>query len=374
MDAATVVFLAVVGGRFALPLFIFKYPLPAIVACLVLDGVDQTIFQSFGYDPPGYQGYDKAMDVYYLALAYLAAMRNWTSPAAFAAAHFLYFYRLVGVLAFELTQWRPLLIVFPNTFEYFFIAYELLRLRWDPRRFDLRWWVGVAAVIWVVVKLPQEWWIHIARLDLTDEIAAHWWVLPVLALLVAVALVVVRRRVVPRLGPPDWGWRVAAEPTPVEIDTAAERTAWTATHARVWSWVTLEKAVLVGLLSVIFAQVLPGLRMSNLDLFLGLAVIVVFNAALSIWAAQRTNSVESIAVAFVIRLAVNIAIVLVSDSLLGRGDDVNRDASIFFVFLLSLLTVLHDRYWPVHEVRVTHARRAGGAPGRGACTAPASAP
>ena len=50
---ATVVFVVVVGLRFLLPLFIPKLPLPAILACLVLDGIDQTIFQTFGFDPPG---------------------------------------------------------------------------------------------------------------------------------------------------------------------------------------------------------------------------------------------------------------------------------------------------------------------------------
>src|ERR1051325_6603676 len=108
------VFIAVVGARLVLPLFIPAYPLPAIIGCLLLDGFDQPIFQSFGYDPPGYQGYDKAMDIYYLAIAYLATMRNWTSRSAFGVSRFLYFYRLVGVTAFELTHWRPLLLIFPN--------------------------------------------------------------------------------------------------------------------------------------------------------------------------------------------------------------------------------------------------------------------
>ena len=40
----------------------------------------------------------------------------------------------------------------------------------------------------------------------------------------------------PRLLPPDWSWRVAADPLPEEMDTAAERDAWTAAHVRVWSW------------------------------------------------------------------------------------------------------------------------------------------
>ena len=28
----------------------------------------------------------------------------------------------------------------------------------------------VAAIIWIGIKLPQEWWIHIAKLDVTDVI------------------------------------------------------------------------------------------------------------------------------------------------------------------------------------------------------------
>ena len=35
-----------------------------------------------------------------------------------------------------------------------------------------RFFAASAAVIWVVVKLPQEYWIHIARLDATDELKA----------------------------------------------------------------------------------------------------------------------------------------------------------------------------------------------------------
>ncbi|MET0999117.1 MAG: hypothetical protein ABWX73_10410, partial [Marmoricola sp.] len=152
------VFMAVVGARFVVPLFIPSYPLPAILACLVLDGVDQTVFQSFGYDPPGYQGYDKAMDVYYLAIAYLATMRNWVSLPAFRISRFLYFFRLVGVVAFEFSGMRALLLIFPNAFEYFFIAYEAVRSRWSPVRFGFAWWAVVAALVWVFVKLPQEYW------------------------------------------------------------------------------------------------------------------------------------------------------------------------------------------------------------------------
>jgi hypothetical protein len=51
-----------------------------ILAALVLDGVDNSLlahFSSIDLGPGGpYQSFDKALDIYYLAIAYLAAMRN----------------------------------------------------------------------------------------------------------------------------------------------------------------------------------------------------------------------------------------------------------------------------------------------------------
>ena len=73
---ATIVFVSVVGLRFVLPLFIPRWPLPAVLACLVVDGIDQSIFQAFGFDPPGYQNYDKAMDLFYLSIAFLRRCRT----------------------------------------------------------------------------------------------------------------------------------------------------------------------------------------------------------------------------------------------------------------------------------------------------------
>ena len=76
MDAPAsdlMIVVAVVVFRFGVPLFIPVFPLPAIIAALVIDGVDQTIFQtqltpSFWHEvEDGYQGYDKALDVYYLS-------------------------------------------------------------------------------------------------------------------------------------------------------------------------------------------------------------------------------------------------------------------------------------------------------------------
>jgi hypothetical protein len=141
-----IVFLLVLASRLLVPLFIPRFPLPAIIAALLLDAVDQTVFQIFtDLNLDNYQGYDKALDVYYLTIAYLSTLRNWTNLTAVSVGRFLLFYRLVGVLLFELFDVRALLLIFPNTFEYFFIAYEAVNLRWDPRRMSRPLVIGMAA-------------------------------------------------------------------------------------------------------------------------------------------------------------------------------------------------------------------------------------
>ena len=145
---ADIVVVVVVLLRFVVPLFIPKYPLPAILGALVLDAMDQTIFSWVTDDPlPGYQSYDKALDIYYLGIAYLSTLRNWTNMAAFQVSRFLYYYRLVGATLFEATGLRWLLLVFPNTFEYFFDTIEAIRTRWDPRRVSAVLTIGIAAFI-----------------------------------------------------------------------------------------------------------------------------------------------------------------------------------------------------------------------------------
>jgi hypothetical protein len=174
------IFWVVAGARFLLPLTIPRYPVPGIIASLLLDAVDQTIFQQFtGLDLEGYQGYDKALDIYYLAIAYISTLRNWANHFAFQVSRFLFYWRLVGVALFELTHLRPLLLIFPNTFEYFFIFYEVCRLRWDPKRMMGKVLIGAAAFIWIVIKLPQEYWIHIGQIDTTDWIKTSLFRVPV---------------------------------------------------------------------------------------------------------------------------------------------------------------------------------------------------
>src|SRR3712207_794027 len=91
----------VVVARLVVPLAIPRYPLPAIVAALVLDGLDLSLFRAVGAgeDIDAYQSYDKALDLYYLTIAYTATLRNWSDPVALSVGRFLFYWRIAGVLA-----------------------------------------------------------------------------------------------------------------------------------------------------------------------------------------------------------------------------------------------------------------------------------
>jgi hypothetical protein len=360
----------VVLARFLVPLAIPRYPLPAILAALCIDATDQTIFQQFTSLPlGGYQGYDKALDIYYLTIAYISTLRNWSNHFAFRVSRFLFYYRLVGVVLFEILGWRLLLLILPNTFEYFYIFYEAYRLRWDPRRMTRRLLIGAAALIWIVIKLPQEYWIHVAQLDTTDFVKTNvlgvpidtswaelWMAWPGVFLTVGVlvvGIVVAAWRFSTRYLPPaDHKLALSADAHQPPFSAEQVRRARAGEAARIWDSALLEKVVLISLVSIIFAQVLPDARAGTLQIAVGVATIVTINTALSHWLARRGIEWAFTLRQFVVMMAVNLGLVLAYDLLASRlGGSIHLGSSIFFVLMLTLLVTLFDRYRQVYLMR-----------------------
>jgi len=337
------VFVAVVLARFIVPFAIPRFPLPAIVASLVIDAADQTIFAAFDVEPDNYQAYDKALDIYYLTIAYISIIRNWTDGVAFRVGQFLWYYRLVGVVAFELSGARALLLIFPNTFEYFFIFYEIVRLKWEPSNLSRKATIGAAAAIWIIIKLPQEYWIHIAQLDVTDILSDHPWIWAVLAL-VAAAAITLTARTAPKLPPPDWplSFDVDAHETTVVSEPAdAQRGRWIMLNHPL-----IEKTLLVGFVTTIFLQLVPEVDAGLLEITTGVGVIVVASSFIGYWLAQRGTTWTSSLSEFVGAGALNIGIVIALQLLPGETDDGGPGVilTLFLLALLTLIVTLYDRY------------------------------
>ncbi|MFN8619425.1 MAG: hypothetical protein U0869_01600 [Chloroflexota bacterium] len=369
MEQAIIV--AVVVARLLLPLGIFLYPLPAILACLVLDAADQSIFQTVAPDADlsGYQSYDKALDIYYLTIAYISTLRNWTSQFAVSIARFLLFFRLVGVVLFEATQNRAILFVFANTFEYVFIFYEAVRVRWDPTRMSRRFLLGATAFIWIVIKLPQEWWIHIAQLDTTDVIqevifgvpagtgwgetfAARPWVLLVAALVVVALGVLVWWLFANVLPAPDRRPTFKSddedlrEVRPTRLMEVRVRMAMTLLDRDL-----VEKVVLVTLLSLIFGQLL-GVTAAPVAFALGLGLVIVLNTAATEWLTRRGRHWTTAIGQFTTVLLLNIGIYALLVAGAAIFDiDLALDRAGFFLVMISLMVSLYDRYRPEYIAR-----------------------
>ncbi len=358
MSTDLLIFAVVVGLRLFVPLLIPRFPLPAILACLVIDAADQTIFQNnTDLNLSGYQGYDKALDIYYLTIAYLSTLRNWTDPFAFGVARFLWYYRLVGVLLFELFDVRALLIIFPNTFEYFFIAYVAVQAWWDPARLSRRQIIGMAAFIWIFIKLPQEWWIHIAQLDFTDfmkedvfgvstttswgtAIGENLWFV---GLLVAVGIgLAFAVKKISRLAPtPDWSFNMDVDKTirQVELVEVPDR------PRSIVSWYTFEKIALVSMVTIIFAKMLPGNDNNIVGTVVAVSFVIVVNSFIGFRFAQRGRSWATTAGEFAVMAVVNLAAAIVFIALARSADEpLNETATVFFVLLLTLIVTMFDRY------------------------------
>jgi hypothetical protein len=369
------IFGIVLALRLLVPLAIPRFPLPAIVLAMIIDAADQTIFANYtSLNLDWYQGYDKALDVYYLAIAYIATMRNWTNLHAFGVGRFLWYYRLVGVALFEALQIRALLFIFPNTFEYFFDFIEGVRTRWNPRRLSKRHVIYAAAFIWIFIKLPQEYWIHIAEMDVTNFIRENIFGVPldtpwgtivsdnipvfVGLILVLIGLAFLLRWVFQhKLPAPDWGWTFDADAhrnTDPAYQVQQGGNGYKLNEAeKLFNNGMIEKIALLSLIVGIFGMVLPGIDISNLRLVIGVAIIVVLNTIITEWFARQGMSFDTMMKSFIGVVLANFLIVLVYALIVRRGDgEINSGATLFFVFLISIIITLFDRYRPIYLRRV----------------------
>jgi len=303
-----------------------------------------------------------------MTIAYISTLRNWSNLFAFKVSRFLFYCRLAGVVLFEILHWRPLLLILPNTFEYFYILYEAYRLRWDPRRMTKRFLIGAAALIWIVIKLPQEYWIHIAQLDTTDFVKVNVFGVPIdtpwavilrawpgvfiAAGALVVAILIATWFITRTLPPADHRLAFPADAHQPPFGTEQAHRARTREAARVWDSALIEKVVLVSLVSIIFAQVLPGARASTLQIAIGVATIITINTVLSHWLARRGIEWAFTLRQFVVMMVVNLGLAVAYDLLGSRlGGSIHLGNTVFFVLMLTLLVTLFDRYRQVYLMR-----------------------
>lgn len=162
----------VIALRLVIPLMILWRPLSGSIIAMLLDAFDVVIVEFFGPGGMGdhYQNIDKVLDLYYFALQAFVAWKWWTEGRVRMVALVLFFYRLIGVVVFEITGWRPTMFIFPNLFEHWFL-FVLIRNQFFPG-LKLNTWkqIGGWLVILYIPKMVQEYVLHVAQAQPWDWI------------------------------------------------------------------------------------------------------------------------------------------------------------------------------------------------------------
>jgi hypothetical protein len=156
--------LIVIGLRLVIPLMIFRYNLLGGIVAMLLDGADVIIIDLIGLGGFGghYHQLDKVLDVYYLSIELLVALR-WTNPYTRLPAAALFGFRMVGVVAFEATEARIALFIFPNMFENWWLYCAAVRRFWPRLEPHNTRPVAFPMLALLVPKMGQEYLLHFAE-------------------------------------------------------------------------------------------------------------------------------------------------------------------------------------------------------------------
>ena len=136
-----------------------RWPLAGGLFVLVTDFSDLFLMNAIG-GIEDYQRLDKLCDLAYM-LVFLKVALGWAGLERSVAVA-LFAYRMVGDVVFELTAARWTLLVFPNVFEFWFLAVAALH-HYRPGAQLSRRDAAIALVALLLGKEAQEYFLHFDR-------------------------------------------------------------------------------------------------------------------------------------------------------------------------------------------------------------------
>ncbi|MDO8503346.1 MAG: hypothetical protein Q7S60_01510 [bacterium] len=140
---------------------------------MILDALDVVILDIIhtgGFT--NYHSTDKYLDMVYLT-AELYVSLKWKNKLTRNTSIFLFSYRTIGVILFEITQLRVVLFVFQNLFENFYLFY-LASLKVVKRDIiKTKRSLLMVLIICLIPKIPQEYLLHYAQAQPWGWIKMH---------------------------------------------------------------------------------------------------------------------------------------------------------------------------------------------------------
>ena len=163
--------------RVATALPTLRWPFAGALIAIVGDFCDLFLMDAIG-GIDDYQRLDKVCDLSYLIVFLVVSLRWAGIERAIAVA--LFAYRMVGEVVFEVTGDRVVLLLFPNVFEFWFIALAAWH-HYRPHAALTPSHAAAALVALTAGKEAQEYFLHYDRFldqfSAFDAVAGIWRVL-----------------------------------------------------------------------------------------------------------------------------------------------------------------------------------------------------
>ena len=114
--------LIIASARIAGSLPVLRWAFFGALLAIVVDFSDLFMMNLINLGGVGnYQTFDKWIDQVYMLTFLWVAVRQWDGPGK-TVAIWLFAFRAIGFFAFEFTESRWILMLFPNVFEFWFVA------------------------------------------------------------------------------------------------------------------------------------------------------------------------------------------------------------------------------------------------------------
>ncbi|MBL01040.1 MAG: hypothetical protein CL774_00900 [Chloroflexi bacterium] len=135
---------------------VFKFNFMGGLLVILIDFSDLIIMNSLDLGGVrNYQSLDKILDLFYMSYFLIISLKwnNTIKKISFT----LFFMRIIGLIFFELSGTRLLLMIFPNIFEFWFIGITFLKFRKIN--------ISKSKIIWIllistILKIIQEFTLH----------------------------------------------------------------------------------------------------------------------------------------------------------------------------------------------------------------------
>ena len=153
--------LIVIFYRLFFSIFIIRFPLFGALLAAISEFIDLNLLKIFEKDALGqYQFLDKNLDLFYLGLEAFVAS-TWSNALVRNTALALFTLRFIGTLLFFITKLDFILVLFPNTFEWFYLIYLLSLFLFKKDFFSTKRIVFYTVIILTIPKLVHEYYLHV---------------------------------------------------------------------------------------------------------------------------------------------------------------------------------------------------------------------